>query len=109
MKNLSLAGPLRVLVFAETVRSASKSRKAKTIGCAWCAWSPDQCASFGEGRLSGSGTFLFAGFIRARQTALRAFANEDVRQVSVRTNQDRTVFVWNRRPDGQVVGYDARD
>ena len=66
-------------------------------------WTPEQ--HFSEGRLPGAGSFLFPGIHAARRAALDTFLRPDTVQVQVRTNQDRTVYLWNKWRDGSITGY----
>ena len=100
---INLAGPLRVNAFGV----GHVGRRKKPVAYGYQVWSPVQLQSFGEGRLPGAGTFFFAGFLQARQAARKAFDNPAIHQTQIRTNQDRTVFVWNRQTDGRVTGYNA--
>lgn len=76
-----------------------------TAAGAFVAWTPDQTAD--PARLQGSGALLFAGIVRAIAAARYHLRGADVRQVQIRTNQDRKVLVYNRRPDGTFTHYRA--
>lgn len=77
---------------------------ATTTG-AFVAWTPDQTAE--PARLAGSGSMLFAGMLRAIASARSHMRRTDVHQIQIRTNQDRKILVYNRRPDGSFAHYRA--
>lgn len=70
---------------------------------AYLAWTPNQVAE--PWRLTGGGTFLFAGLHVVRSEALRLLALSATEQVSIRTNQDHTVYRFVKRADGSIIGY----
>lgn len=67
-------------------------------------WTPNTVA---EPAREGYGCFLLYGGLRAVATVRRIFRDHRVRQVSLRTNQDRTLLVYNRQADGRVTHYYA--
>ena len=66
-------------------------------------WTADQTAE--PGRLQGSGTFCYAGALRAIAAVRQYFQQPSVYQVQIRTNQDQTVLVYNRQIDGRITFY----
>jgi hypothetical protein len=66
------------------------------------AWTEDTTA---EPRRAGFGSFLFGSIHAARAVILAYLADSRTIQVSVRTNQDRTLFVYHRAADGRVTSY----
>ena len=73
---------------------------------AYIYWTPDTTA---EPWREGFGSFGLAGIHRTRAAVLEVLADPRTRQVSIRTNQDRTWFVINKHEDGRVTSYDARE
>lgn len=88
-----------------------ENRGARTtiarVRAGYVAWSDDQTPE--PARLPGSGTFLFAGALRAVARVHREFRDPRVVQVSLRTNQDRTLLVYNRQADGRITHYSAEE
>lgn len=74
---------------------------------AWFGWTADQTAE--PWRLPGSGTFCFAGGIRAIAYARACLRLTDVTQVQIRTNQSAKVLIYNKHANGAVTHYDARE
>ena len=70
---------------------------------AFVAWTPDQSAD--PARLQGSGALLFAGVVRAIAAARYHLRGADVRQVQIRTNQDRTILIYHKAADGRITFY----
>jgi len=70
------------------------------------AWTPDTTA---EPWRAGSGSFCFAGGLRAIATARYHLRGADVRQVQIRTNQDRKILIYNKHDDGTITHYRAED
>ncbi len=105
--------PYRVIVCQQVSKTTGRGPKRKTtmIGSAFVAWNPD--ASIEPGRLANSGSFLWPGIHAARAVAMDYLTQlgTTYHQVQVRTNQDRTVYLWNKSSDGRITGYapDPRD
>lgn len=100
--------PYRVQVSRWQYRPAGRPRKngftpIQKVGTGYDLWTPEQ--SYQEARLPSAGSFLFPGLFAVRAAALAEFAKPGVHQVQIRTNQDRIVYIFNRRADGQVSGY----
>lgn len=90
--------PFRVCVFGTMTRTIKK--RETTVQCGWVAWNPNLTDHWAhQGRLPSSGSFAWLGEAAARQAALAAFADERVTQVQIRTEQDRTLIVFNRHGD----------
>src|SRR5574342_1236987 len=105
---IRLTDTMRALAFGTGTRY-SRGRKPKPTSYGYQVWTPALRRAGDEGRLLGSGTFGFDGFIRARAAALAEFRHPEIQQVQVRTNQDRTGMVWNRHEDGRISGYSATE
>lgn len=101
--------PYRLVVFATGTRvhGKGKRQRTETIGYGYISWNADEVARnmYDPGRLPGSGTFCYPGMYAAREAALRELSKLEVHQVSVRTNQDRPVYRYFKRPDGRITGY----
>lgn len=97
--------PYRLVIFATGQRTIGrgKRQRTETIGCAFMGWTADQTAE--PHRLTGSGTFLYHGGIKACVAARQYLAQPNVHQVSVRTNQDRVVFRYVKASDGRIEMY----
>lgn len=105
MLTASHTTPYRVCVFAAGQRTIGKGKRQRTqaIGYGYMGWTPVQ--HYREARLPSAGSFLYPGFIRARQAALAYLRLPETHQVCVRTNQDRAVYRWFKAQDGTVSGY----
>jgi len=66
------------------------------------AWTADTTA---EPWREGFGSFLFGDIHKTREAISRYLADARTTQISVRTNQDRTLFVYNRHADGRITSY----
>lgn len=97
--------PYRVFASGTSYRVVGRGnrRHQEPRGYAYVVWNPDSTVE--PSRLPGSGTFLWPGLHAARRAALAQFDDQAVHQVSVRTNQDRTVYIWNRNRHGVVTGH----
>jgi len=100
------------LVIAGSHWQAGKTRKngftpITRARSAWQGWTADQSAE--AGRLAGSGSFVYNGALRAVQAARAYLRQANVDQVQIRTNQSRTILVYNKRANGTITFYDARD
>jgi len=100
------------LVIAGSSWRAGKPRGRKAtytpitrVRSAWQGWTADQSAE--PWRLAGAGTFVFNGGLRAVQAARAALRQANVDQVQIRTNQGRSVLVYNKRADGTIYAYDS--
>lgn len=90
--------PFRVIVFATITRKIGN--REKTIQCGYDAWNPILTDHYAhQGRLPSSGSFAWIGEPAARTAVFAAFADESVTQVQIRTDQDRTLIVFNRHGD----------
>jgi hypothetical protein len=103
----AIGTPYRVIVFGTSTRTIGrgKRQRTETRGYAFHGWTPDQSAE--PSRMPGSGTFCYAGAIRAIVAARAYLARPGINQVQIRTNQDHTVLVYNKQPDGSIVHYAA--
>ena len=107
---MSDATPIRLLVTVQGYRPTRRyyERKRPYTAVERCvygfvAWTPEQ--HYNEARLPCAGSFLFPGVHAARAEAMRYLERPNVQQVSVRTNQDRTVYLFKRHADGRITGY----
>ena len=91
----------RAIAFA----TGSIGRVKKPRSYAFVLWNPDN--TFEPSRLKDSGTFQWNGLHAVRAAAIAAFERPEVHQVSIRTNQDRSLYVFNRQSDGSIRGYAA--
>jgi hypothetical protein len=66
-------------------------------------WNPNNAHE--PGRLPNSGCFTWVGCLAARRAAMEFLTRPAVTQVQIHTNQDRTIYVWNKATDGTVTGY----
>ena len=78
-------------------------RVKKPRGYAVVLWNPDN--TFEPSRLKDSGTFQWNGLHAVRRAAIEAFQDSAIHQVSIRTNRDRALYIFNRRHDGTIKGY----
>jgi hypothetical protein len=106
--------PYRLLVTVQGYRPTRRyyNRKRPYTAIERCvygfvAWTPEQ--HYREARLPNGGSFLFPGIHAARAEAFAYLARPNVRQVSIRTDQDRTVYLYNRYDDGRISGYAPGD
>lgn len=97
--------PYIIHVFATGTRTIGKGKRQRTqtIGYGYMGWTSVQ--HYQEARLPGAGSFLYPGFIRARQAALAFLRLAETHQVCVKTNQSRDVYRWFKAADGTVSGY----
>ena len=95
----TLPRPYRLVVFA----TGQIGRKKKPRDYGYILWNPDY--TLVAGRLVGSGCFAWPGLIAAIRRARMELSRPEVRQVSVRTDQDRYVGRFVKHTDGTVVGY----
>lgn len=105
--------PYRIVVFATRtrVRGKGKRQRTETIGYGYVSWNSDDVARrmYDPGRLYGSGTFCYPGMFAAYAAAMHELSKPEVHQISVRTNQDRPVYRYFKRPDGRITGYADRE
>lgn len=103
---MELRKPYRVNVFA-TKLVAGRRYKSYTVlelcHYGYSLWNPEQ--NYQEARLPSAGSFLFPGIHRVRDAAIAALALPGTHQVSIRTNQDQRVYVFNKDVNGHVSGY----
>ena len=93
-------------VFGEKFVPVRRLKKMTTIarqGWGILGWNPENAHE--PGRLPGSGSFTWIGCRAARRAALEFLAQPEVSQVQIRTNQDRTIYVWNKQSNGRLTGY----
>lgn len=97
--------PYRLIVFATGTRTTGRGKRArtKTVGYGYMGWTADQRAE--PHRLPGSGTFCFPGLQAVRRAAMEYLALPETHCVSVRTNQDRSIYRWHKGSDGRISGY----
>lgn len=69
----------------------------------YMGWTSEQ--HYQEARLPGAGSFLYPGILAARRAAMVYLDSPNVTQVSIRTNQDKTVYRYVKGTDGRVTGY----
>lgn len=73
------------------------------VTAAFDGWISDQSAE--PWRLTGSGSFCYAGALRAIAAARQYLRQSATSQVQIRTNQDRKVLIYNKAADGRVTHY----
>jgi hypothetical protein len=98
--------PYRLVIVGDRyrpVREYKRWTKIELASVAWMGWTETQ--AYQEARLPSAGSFLYPGIHAVRRAAMEAFSQPNVRQVSVRTNQDKRVYLFNRHADGQITGY----
>lgn len=101
--------PYRLVIFAAryvTKRERIRPAPHVTIELqhfGYDGWNPIQ--HYNEARLPGAGSFLYPGLHAVRKAAMDALALPGVHQVSIRTNQDRRVYLFNKHADGRITGY----
>ena len=104
--------PYRIVVFASGFRPGKRFKPTKTRGAyseivpcdyGFMAWNPTQ--HYQEARLPSAGSFLFPGIIAVRAAAMERLTSPNVRQVSIRTDQDKQVYRSFWQSDGTITGY----
>jgi hypothetical protein len=97
--------PYRIVVFCSGLRVIKRGKKVteKPWSYAYMGWTPIQ--HFNEARLPSAGSFLYPGLHAVRREALQYFAWPDTQQVSIRTNQDKNVYIFVRQYNGDITGY----
>jgi hypothetical protein len=97
--------PFRILVFGTSEVVKGKGKRAKTVkqGFGYDLWNPDQETSERAGR-PGFGSFYWYGMSVARRAALDALMLPNIEQVSIRTNQDKTICVLHKSQFFKYVG-----
>lgn len=107
MTTLQEHKPYRIVVFASGLRRGRARRQFTELipyDYAYVLWNPDQPYGL-QARLSGAGCFEWPGMWAAKRAVDRVLADTYVRQVSVRTNQDKQVYRYFRHSDGRITGY----
>lgn len=99
--------PYRIVVFARGPLVTGKRRKPRPTGYAYMGWREEQ--AYSEARLPGAGSFLYPGLHAVRRAAFEYLALPETEQVSIRTNQDRSVYRYFKQSDGRITGYGDRD
>ena len=102
--------PYRLVVCADRFRPVKRLKRMTMIEkttVAWFSWTPEQF--YQEARLPGAGSFFYPGLFAVREAAMDAFKDSSVRQVQVRTNQDKKLWLWNRHSDGTISGYNPQE
>lgn len=96
--------PYRIAVFASAqVPISRRSKKLKTVSYGYLGWTARQEFDAGA-RLPGAGSFLFSG-LRCVRAVRDYLALPETHQVQIRTNQDRTLYIYNKHSDGRITGY----
>lgn len=104
--NRLLPTPYRIMVSAVGLKRGKRYRKYTALTeyhYGYMGWNPVQV--YQEARLPNAGSFLYPGITAVRQAAMDYLALSTTYQVSIRTNQDRSVYVYHKRPDGAITGY----
>ena len=96
-----LPRPYRLIVSA--TGQIGRHKKPRDYGYILC--NPDH--TLAAGRLVGSGCFVWPGLIAAIRRARMELERPEVRQVSVRTEQDRAVGRLIKWADGRITGSTA--
>jgi len=101
--------PYRLMVSASAERTTGKGKRqrTRTVHYSYMGWTADQTAE--PWRLAGSGTFCFPGLHAVERAAREYLALPETQQVSVRTNQDRTVYRYVKNAGGSVYGYGGHE
>lgn len=99
----------RISVFATGQRTIGRGKRQRTqsIGYGYHGWTSNQSAE--PWRLKGSGTFCYLGAFHAIVAARQYLALPETHQVQIRTNQDRKVLIYYKRPDGRITCYRAEE
>lgn len=97
--------PFRITVFgtAEVIKGKGKRAHVERQGFGYDLWNPDQETSEKAGR-PGFGSFYWYGLGITRRAALDALMQPGIDQVSIRTNQDRTIATLYRSEWARYVG-----
>ena len=98
--------PYRLVIFASRYAPKKKLKRhtvIERIQYGYDGWTPVQY--YREARLPSAGSFLYPGMHAVRRAAMEALAIPNVTQVSVRTNQDKKVYIFNKNSDGRITGY----
>jgi hypothetical protein len=102
--------PYRLVVCCRGYRAGRKYKRHTEIvptGYAFMGWTPVQ--SYQEARLPSDGSFLYPGIVEVRRAAMEYLARPEVHQVQVKTNQDASIYIWNKHADGRITGYLTKD
>lgn len=97
--------PYRVVVFAEETQVVGKGKRARTVRSTYAYMGWTEAQYYSEARLPSAGSFLFPGLHAVHRAAMDYLAIPETVQVSVRTDQDRKVYVYFKNQDGTVSGY----
>ena len=83
----------RYIAVRERVRPAPHTVIARQ-DYAYMGWTATQ--SYQEARLPSAGSFLYPGIHAVRRAAMAVLALPSTRSVSVRTNQDHRIYLFNK-------------
>ena len=95
--------PYRIVVFATGIIG----RRKKPVAYGYMGWTPHQ--AYQEARLPGAGSFLYPGLHAVCRAAMHYLQLPETHQVSIRTNQDRSVYQFFKDSTGRVTGYGDTD
>ena len=97
--------PYRLVIFATGTRTVGRGKRQRqqTIGYGYMGWTPVQ--AYQEARLPGAGSFLYPGLHAVHRAAQAYLARPETHQVSIRTDQDRSVYRYYKHADGTITGY----
>ena len=98
--------PYRILVSTTRLVPGRKRKtytELKPMHYGYMGWTEHQ--AYRESRLPSAGSFLYPGVHEVRLAALAYLSQPHTTQVSIRTNQDKTVYVFIKRLDGTLYGY----
>jgi hypothetical protein len=111
--NTETRTPYRIVVFASKyVPSKRQPKRARytaieRIDYAFMGWTETQV--YQEARLPSAGSFLFPGLFAVRRAAMNALSLPETQQVSIRTNQDKSVYRYFKHSDGRISGYGGNE
>jgi hypothetical protein len=97
-----------VNVFATSSQTIGKGKRQriKVTGYGYQGWNTNAYLVYREhGRLEGSGSFVYPGFIRAQQAARAYLALPGTHQVAIATNSSEPVYRYFKSADGRITGY----
>ncbi len=97
--------PYRLMASGTSLRTTGrgKRKRAQLVGWGIMGWTTEQ--PYNEARLPGAGSFLFPGLHAVRQAAMDYLNRPNIQQVAIRTNQDRSLYIFNKYADGSIHGY----
>ena len=104
-QQISERTPYRIVVCCRGEKSVGRGKRTRTVTTSYAYMGWTEVQHYNEARLSNAGSFLFPGLHAVRRAAMEYLAQPGVHQVSIRTNQDRTIYLFNKYADGKITGY----